>query len=106
MAMLSRVARFPRLDDFAQQRPQVEAQALASHRQNLPGGRAGRCLQIFSGPRGVVDDIAIAVDDHVGRRELLKHLTFDGLSQSDAALGGVPRRWAIRRLTCTKLAQQ
>ncbi len=63
-------------------------------------GAPSRRLQIFSGARRIMQDIAFAVDDHIGRREALQHPALDGLPQIARHRGPAARahRGAIGRL--------
>ena len=62
-------------------RTQRQAQAFARHRHQRPVRPSGRSLQVFSSPRGIIDDVALAGDHDVGRCVALQHARFDGLPQ-------------------------
>ncbi|MNV50845.1 hypothetical protein D3C71_1428730 [compost metagenome] len=70
---------------LVQQGAQVQAQPLARQGQHLAGRHAGGGFQVLSGAPGVIDDVAVAVDQHVGRRMLRQHLAVDGLAQRRSA---------------------
>jgi hypothetical protein len=49
------------------------------------------CFEIFSRAARIVDDIAVAVDDHMRRGESLEHLYVDGALERDGAERRTPR---------------
>ena len=76
-----RIDRRAALDRLGQRRPQVQPQPAPRHRDDVAARRAGSVFEIFAGPRREMDDVAVARDDDMRRRELLDDPAFDDVPQ-------------------------
>src|SRR5882724_8011364 len=83
----------PGLDGLAQRGPQVEAQAFASHGDQLPVGKADGRFQILPGAYRIVNDLAVAIHQDVGRRVSLYHLAFHAAPKAGGAADKLPPKF-------------
>ena len=62
---------------FPEGASEIEFDALARQGQHVPGGNSSRCFEIFSGAGRKIEDFALAIGHHMGRRQTVEHLGFD-----------------------------